>query len=480
MNSAESAVRFKGLLSQTGRKYKWFLFAFLFLISILYSHRLDITNYPYDSDYYWNTANSVLEGGHFDLLKFPDTFRGYLLPLALTCLKPMLGIWTWRIITAFCCASVFAFALPRLVKNEEITTWQQAGRAFLVYLIFLLVWGKFIQYPLSDLPAAAMLLGAGAICRYFTGCNQHKHSMWGFALWGGAAGILCYGAYNVRAAYLYGVLGILFYLIVSSRKKRNLLIFLFALLLGAIIISLPQCIINQHYTGKFTPRVLTEAYAGNKSLQSQQVLWGLTYDRYETYTGDMAKYPDAHVYFRDPTGEEIVRRENIIDNDFTLREVFKLYLKYPLDMLGIYVRHLISLLTPFWDSGYIEELYTDKWLIASASMLIWLTAFYSILVNRQSGCWIRWNDLLIFSMCLPCLLQLLGAVELRFFLTVYLLVYYKVFAAIDYRRLLLHFRTNWIPVISCGAAILLMWISIAGSILSNNAETVLLIQDKLP
>ena len=79
------------------------------------------------------------------------------------------------------------------------------------------------------------------------------------------------------------------------------------------------------------------------------------------------------------------------------------------------------------------------------------------------------------SICLPGLLQLAGAVEIRFFLPAYLLVYYYVFAIIDYKEVAMdlksqHFKPLMIVVIG-----FVMWLAIFGDIMSNNQEMVFLL-----
>ncbi len=117
--------------------------------------------------------------------------------------------------------------------------------------------------------------------------------------------------------------------------------------------SLPQCAINMKYVGTFSPKVYTNQLQNYQAdLSTMQVMWGLEADRYETYIGDMNIYSSPSVYFDDVVGTEILKREIPFNNGFSPREVVKLFFDYPIDMMGIYIRHLISLLTPVWKHIY--------------------------------------------------------------------------------------------------------------------------------
>ena len=52
------------------------------------------------------------------------------------------------------------------------------------------------------------------------------------------------------------------------------------------------------------------------------------------------------------------------------------------------------------------------------------------------------------AIALPCLLQMAGAVEIRFLLPVYWMAYYYVFAAIDYRVLWSGVKSKIISVLT--------------------------------
>ena len=87
-------------------------------------------------------------------------------------------------------------------------------------------------------------------------------------------------------------------------------------------------------------------------------------------------------------------------------------------MTGLYVRHLFSLLTPVYRAAYITDIYFVEPLTVILSIMFWLLAGYSILMQMQEGL-IGLNALWISAVCVPGLLQIFDEPELRFFLPIY-------------------------------------------------------------
>ncbi|MBE5852048.1 MAG: hypothetical protein E7299_03705 [Lachnospiraceae bacterium] len=452
---------------------KWMLFCVIFFVSFLFGEKLGVVNYPYDAEYYWTTADSVFANG-FDISAFPETFRGYVLPTTISLFKFVFGgVRGWRVLSSVCLAVCFSFSLPYLITGRGITKIAECIRVLLAYAVFLWIWGDFMQYPLSDFPAALCAFSGAAILRTIDLNSKSLKTL----IKGVFAGVLLYAAYNTRAAYLYGVVFIIGLFVFLNRKNiKQLLLVLIALVIGVFIIAIPQCMINKQYVGVFSPKVYTEQlYGYSHDLQALQVYWGLIYPRYETYEGSTEQYPLIRVWFDDEIGNEIIRKEQLSIDNFSLKSVFKLILKYPMDMIGLYMRHMISLLTPAYREIYITNMYTDKGILASISILIWIVSGIGImeLFDRKSLCNVFW----IFAVSVPALLQLFGAPELRFFIPLYLISYYYVFVEINYKELFLKLEGRRIKMALGIAIIYLLWITIFGNILEANSERTLIIHD---
>ena len=248
--------------------------------------------------------------------------------------------------------------------------------------------------------------------------------------------------------------------------------------LGFGLASYPQCAINKNHLGLYSPKVYTEAYSGyNSNLQTIQVLWGLKYPRFESYIGDIEKYKSAAVYFDDAIRNQIISKENISEDNFKLSTIVKVFIKYPLDTIGIYTRHLISLMTPAWNQVYITNLFTDKTFIILLSIAMWL------LLGIQVCCIVKKQDLhaqnieYVIPILIPAFLQIFGAPELRFFFPVYILLYPIICYKLNYREILKSLKMNSLSISFLIVIIVFLWITVLGDTLSMNREIPFLIND---
>ena len=458
-----------------GVKLKWILFFLLFTLTLVYSYLRNVSEYPWDSQYYWTVADGVINDG-FHILNFPETFRGYFFPLLVSVFKKLFhGVWGWRVLSSLGISACFAFSLPNLLRRRNIDSLREFVGILIAYGVFMWVWGDFSQYPLSDIFASIFLVSAASLLALM---SEKNIKIYFYILGGGTVGALLYASYNTRAAYLYGIIAVLLLFILFNRKKKKeLVIGMITVFIGMLILALPQCIINKHYTDRFSPKVFSEQlFNYDQDLQTMQVFIGLTNSKYDTFIGDEQLYSSPGVVYTDPAGVEILRREAIDGVNFRITDVFKLVTKYPLDMLGIYVRHAISLLTPSTNEAYITNIYNGKSLLATASIIIWIVAGGAILNSIKK---INKRCLWVLAVFLPSFLQLFGQTELRFFLTVYMVSYVYVFAVIDYNELWSSIKDRWLSVLIGVVAIYVLWISLYGSILADNSQKTFLIGDSL-
>lgn len=291
------------------------------------------------------------------------------------------------------------------------------------------------------------------------------------------AGACFYAAYNTRAAYLYGALFLIAYLAITYRAHKSCLLFvLFSLLAGCILIALPQMLINDYHTGQLTPRVLTEQYTNSQAnLQQTQVYWGLSMSRYESYVGDNIVYPQGGVRFDDFVGYQILAREGVTAENFTYGTLLHLFLKYPLDMCGIYTRHFVTLLTPIFSDSYIHELFQPKLVRITVNIILWLCAG-TYAVYAAPPIKIR-KILLIAGLILPSLLQFFGAPEIRFFLLIHLLFYCYICFGVCWKELWVFVNKHPIRVAIPALIIFFAWTTVISNTLQSCRNASLLIND---
>lgn len=249
--------------------------------------------------------------------------------------------------------------------------------------------------------------------------------------------------------------------------------------LGIFVICVLQRLVNLNCEGAFSPRVYTENYSSSASnLQMQQIVWGIQYPRYETYSGIDGDYSTPGVFFVDLAGQELVEKEMINENTFSIKKWVALLVHYPLDIMSIYTRHLINAMTPLWNRAYIEIINTNKIPIICISLLIWFVCTLEIL--RKCICKnINWMAIVLVMMtCIPAFMQIMGAVEIRFFLPVYILAYGYISIGVDYYGLLRWCRDKWLSIVLVFILVFSTWLAVSGSTLADNMERTLLINDK--
>jgi len=478
------------VLLNSGKPFKGRLavVCFLFVIFLLYARICNIREYVYDSVYYWTIADSMLANGHFDLFAFPETFRGYVLPVILLFVKSVgrlfgseiMGFW---IFTSILMAVTLGILLPGLF-DYNIDSPKKAIRVSLMAIPVLYFWGNFLQYPLSD--AAAMSFMCAGIF-FFKQCITRENKIYLLALYASISGFCFYAAYNMRVVYLYGIIcALITYLFFYGVKKpenwKRCVVSIFAGIIGCAVLAVPQMMINFHWTGQATPRILTEQLY-SKTLQMVQVHMGIYSSRLEGYIGNRIYFPGDAVHYIDIAGQEILARENISLETFSLMDFIRLFLKYPLDFCGIYTRHLVSLLTPIYGETYINELYTSKALRIILSILLWITGSLGVIariVHKEKDVIRRKAVNIIIPLCimLPCFLQLFAGPEIRFFINVHFMLYYFVCCCMDYKQLWSFIKKNVIPILIPVVVIIFAWLSIIGDILGKNSYRVQLIHDK--
>lgn len=462
----------------TPRGWLIFSLAVNYIFLLITSAIWNITEYPFDAEYYWSIAEPILDNGKINFLLFPDTFRGYLFPTMVVLLKHIFpGAWGWRLLGMALVTVEFTVFVPYILRRHVVKNFADVVKSFISIMVFLLIWGNYVQYPLSDLVASSFVSGGVALLIWITD-SKNKRLIWQ-VIKAFIAGMLFYASYNTRVGFFIGIaFAVLLFCILMRKQLKKLLILLMAMLLGAMLIAMPQCMINRKYHADFSPKVYTQLVEYEENLQLLQVFWGISFSKYETYVGDLELYSSNGVFFEDPIGSEILKRENIQSNQFEYSDVIKLLIKYPLDMVGIYIRHLVVLMTPTFSEVYITNIYFNKGIFVLVSILIWLIAVVNIYRTIKE---IQWKKIMwLFTLVLPSVLQLAGAPELRFFIPIYLLLYVYVVQLVDYKALFLYCKEHWFVISTLALIIICLWLTILGDVLSFNRERKLIINDRVP
>jgi len=447
-----------------------------FLILLAYSIISGDKVYYYDSGLYWGLSRVFAIDGTFSFENFPSTFRGYLYPfmmyifsyLDIIVNKPGIGFMVFNSFMGSLAITSIYLIFGKIDNTKRILIGTVFSSILLIYFF-----KDLILYPLSDIPAFAMFACACYLFKRYLENDKVYLCI--------IAGALMQGAYNTRTIYLYPaivlVIYILFDLIIINKKQvKNIIIFFTCLSIGFTVVALPQMIINKKHSGIYSPMVLTENYSdGSQNLFLMQLNWGITNSKYETYVGEEGHYSSPGVRFTDKTGEKIILLEGKLPE--SIGEWFKLVLKYPLDFIGIFVRHIVTYLTPVYSEAYITNLNTDKTIIITLNILLFFVSGLNLFNNRikrnNGKCDITVTThkyIWLILLLMPCLFIIPGAPEVRFFIALHTMLYVYLCFYVDFKYCFEVFKLNPMKYLISFIFIFAIWVTIIGGILSSLAD----------
>ncbi|WP_207263552.1 hypothetical protein [Pseudomonas sp. GW101-3H06] len=436
------------LYSSLNSQPQFYSFFAVFLVLFITHQFFGIVDYPYDSTTYWNLSTPAF------IANFPDIVRGYVYAYLLFPIHALTDAFndTDRIIFRVSTSAIYAYLLTGPIANfflqcfgGRLTVIRRIVFALLVIAVFP---GLFL-YPLSDMPAALALIIAIA----FADCAKRKYWL-AFLVFSGAAAS---AAYNIRTIYLFAFLALLFFIpfvFLRSKSWSSRGLGMVAFILGAFVVALPQMSINKRIHDVATPLVF--ATVKGKSLMATQLYWGVTIQRYETYNG--GDTPAPSLYYRDPAGIALRSLdESLFTDDPTIGGYISMVAKHPIQFLGIYGRHFINGIDVRDGLVYVTKSSTNKSVIA---FLCYSLFFFGALIfcTRKKPGWIEVAYLA--PLLIPVLAILPGAVETRFFMPLYLVLFGAIatqFEWADFSNLL---KKHWLPILAGYALLAASFLSV--------------------
>ena len=497
MNNARYAQIPTSVSDKRQNFYRFSLFLLYFFIAyILIRMRWPGENHMYyDAGWYWNIISSS------DPDNLPKIYRGYLYPYILFILKLFsvdIGLPAERLFILVNSAAVSVFTvylIPEIIREHcGRQAGRQAGRhdgqnsdksinpvRFLIgtalfFVFWYFFWFEYLVYSLSDFPAL-FFCSAFVFCLLridriiLNSCRSKAVSAVLLMMWGFLAGASAYASYNIRAVYLDGIiLTLIWWLFRNRHQSPYLMLSCAGFIVGAVLVAYPQMCVNKKYNETYLPYVPTENFS-SVDLKNWQIAQGLTVDRYETFAGkDPVQKPGMR--FDDKAGISLEMKETL-SGGISLAQLAKLAFKYPLDIVGIYSRHLINYLTPVWRQVYIVDLHVNTVWAVLPGIVLWLIFFYQLFLIKceQWRDWLRNEAWAMMPFISICLFMIPAAVEIRFFIAAYSIMYGYLAWRADYRKMLDHFRTHAASVTLLLAIVLMFWISVMGGTLSGNADS---------
>ena len=362
----------------------------------------------YDAGAYWGSVKS------YSLNDYDLSYRGYSYPYLCFLLRQLAGWLHVDPRDAFWTASsVLMATLGTIVVPSVVTAVVPACKPrFLSILAFnglvFLFFHGYANYPLSDIPAIAVLLAALWLTK--------------IRVWGLVPGVLLGLAINFRPVYLISMIPITVLvaqramLLWRNERKPAAFGHFGAFVVGLCIVLGPQVYINHHTYKRLSVLPPTDLVYG-QGLYLYQLQTGIGVQKFETNVG--VEYPDAQVRYADPTGRSILASAKAE----SYGDLLALYAKYPIEFAAIYARHVFSGLDVKFPTVYVKNPYANAWwrsLINYSVIFLFISACRHVAklrVNKVAF------SAAIAAPILPVLAAIPATVEVRFFLPLYLLMY---------------------------------------------------------
>lgn len=434
------------------------VFLGLFLISLLMQMLINNGEVFFDASLYWELGKEC----GWSVRNMTSAYRGWLLPfffsicykLGMLFGKEFLGYWILSSIVFAITFTILFFAVSRILEFEkdDIFVVLAGGGCGIVFWLF---FRGLFTYPLSDFFAFFLSLTSLILMHAIL----EKQTGWYIkAIQAFLLGLCLYGAYNIRTIYLFLAIvciGLMVIWQIYEKKWIQTLITVLCCWGGMAVCALPQMILNHKLFGVYVWKVPTG------DLMLFQLHCGISTGRYATYVGDMALYAARGMYFEDGSGQAILDGVQLTEFN-SYGEFFSLILRHPLDFAGIYMRHLLNILYPFYPNQYIKDITRDKSLLLLVFYTILFIAVFSFVhsAKLKSKKWI-W----LFLILVPCFCILPGAVEIRFFIALHFIIY--MYATLGIKEFITQFRMNKMKYMAGYLVGFLLYIAYAGMLLAT-------------
>ena len=409
---------------------------------------MDVFLIAYDSSTYYENSFMFSNENGFSFANYPHFFRGFLYPFYVFMLRNLFELFSLSSIDAFRVGNMLFLSFnlgvifPMLFEEIFKKKFNLIQVAFLSVAMNLFYNG-IMQQVLSDMFsictfAMAILVFLKLKNKMAKGANNYIIGISSFFI-----GFLLYCAYNSRTIYLYASILLIIVILIFAKKKIFITSFL---VIGVLICALPQIIVNYNATDQFSISPPVQNIGNStENLNLFQFRTGIMMSRYQTYVGDQSKgYQAGNVYY-DQIGMDILEREGIEAFD-SYSQLIGLYFKYPLDFIGIYTRNIVNFLDNRYGEIYIYDMDTPR----TFKMFLNISILYILalgLYTQASKMKIDKCRLAALTLiCFPSICTIPGAVEMRFFAPMFVVIYGFVGFGINYNILFNYMMENKIKV----------------------------------
>lgn len=305
----------------------------------------------YDAGVYWVIGGTFFKNGHFSLLNYANPLRGYFLPLVDHLIQDVTHALRVRDSSGAKVVNIAVFTLIATVLVPRLAelTWPQRrwllGRRVTLAAVMAMLWGGFLAFPLSDMPAVAVFLVA-----LIAAAEPTPLRMLG-------AGAACGLAIDMRPAYLLLPLSLVLIVAAqwwheraawSTHRLRHVAAIGCAVL-GFAVISAPETLAMHHNYGYW--ELLPGSHTGLAQLQYND---GLQLQLYDTFVGHGRQPPQMN--YVDPSGTALSKSAGPVTS---ATQYLSLVFSHTGTMLGVFYRHVVNGLDQRYNTPYVEAVGPD-------------------------------------------------------------------------------------------------------------------------
>lgn len=399
-----------------------------FIYVLLYS---DLPFY-HDSLGYWEYGKLFEKNGSFSFLNYDLSLRGYLLPFfcyLITITSDFLNMndkILFRLISALVHLMIFWKLFPILMEKLFSVKLPSFGKMIFASLFFVF-WRGYMLFPLTDyFSLGSLLLGYILL---LSACESSSNKV--LCLIG--SGVFLGAAVNLRPSYILVLfLPFIFILLKTYKEKFIFLKKILVLILGIGIILFPQILINKKYFSTSSPFVQMSQFYGTQDFMQIKLFGGLKIQRVETYVGKEASAQQIRA--RDSIGIDLLKTDSIEEFKGYI-DYIKFALRHPVKMFNLYLRHLLNGMNVMFETPYVEKLDTITTYFYQIFNYILLFIFF-LITFYKFPVWLQsiktdsgkdFSSVLVFgSLFLPTVVSLPTEIEIRFFIPIYMFIYWLV------------------------------------------------------
>lgn len=388
------------------------------------------TNFYYDAGQYWGFGSSFFKDGNFSIFNYTESLRGVWFPMILFSfqyinhylqLDPILIV---RIFSALYISSFIAFLVPKLISKIYPETKISFFKILFFGVLVFIFWRNYFNYPLSDFPAIILLIW-GVFFLF-----SRKSIILFFS------GILFGLAINIRPIFLISLMPVIVFLFLG-RDNQTLVKSIFKpyfkfgyILIGILIISIPQILVNKNAFNTISPLVQTKNSIYGKDLYLQQLILSFSYEKYETNIGLL--YPKPPVFFCDRLGSSIAQKEQA-DTLKNYGGFLKIYAKYPVEMSCIYFKHIFNGLDIKDNTVYLSEVNRRNYFFSLLNYSVFFVFLISTFIYRKYLFNSKKKIFFPIILIIPAVFSIPTAIETRFMLPIFLFAYIVVSFLVEYK-----------------------------------------------